>query len=639
MGEDEEVTRYHAVANVSAHRQQSMIGRTIDRKYRLDTLIGFGGMGEVYRATRLLIGDQVAIKILHSAHVSDPQAGERFRREAQAAARLKHPNAVSIHDFGVTSDGLVYLVMELVEGQNLRHLIKQQGPLPSATVSEITNQICSALQAAHQQNIVHRDLKPDNIMVNVTISGLRVTVLDFGIAKLRDKSASNLTVTGNVLGTPHYMSPEQCLGEEIDHRSDLYSLGVVMYQMLTGSLPFNSPTSTAVALQHVSKDPPAIRSINLSVSLAVEAVVLRALAKQREDRPQTADALARELAAAVNSILPKPLAGSALGVEPAPHVPPQMPTTVMNALPTGSGAHLSLGQERVRPSVQRAASGASFKLIALAVGVALVLVGSIAVYWLFFSFSARREILAEIKRGNLIMPEGRSAYDLFLKYKGRDLSVGDKEEILREVQAKLEQRGDQIFANLKEDQTESEPEWNEANRIYSWLNELRPKPPYEARVYFAQASNAFSQKDYKNAISGYQRANRIQPNSALVLNRIGRCYLSLKDKGSAREFYRQATVAEPNWITPWLNLGQLSLVMRYPEAAESAFRKAIGLDSANGPAHYGLAQALESQNRGCEALDEYQATLQLINTNQINTVKFDDVQRNITALDNTLFCE
>ena len=641
INNDDEITSYHAVVDVSAEKSQpSMIGCVIDRKYRLDDKIGFGGMGNVYRASRLLIGDQVAIKILHAAHVSDPQAGERFRREAQAAARLKHPNAVSIYDFGVTSDGLVYLVMELVEGQNLRQIIKQQGPLAPATVSEITNQVCSALQVAHQQNVVHRDLKPDNIMVNVTISGLRVKVLDFGIAKLRDLATSNLTVTGNVMGTPHYMSPEQCLGEEIDSRSDLYSLGVVMYQMLTGSLPFNSSTSTAVVMQHVSKEPPSLRSINLSISPAVEAVVLYALAKRREDRPQSADALARELGAAVNAIAPPSIAAPVQRVEPLHPQPQQMPTMVIHTPTSGSAGYLSLRQDRVTSPVLPAAGNARSKLVVIAVAVTLILLGgSIAGYFIFFSFSAKRDILAEIKKGNLVMPEGSSAYDLYLKYRSQELSAGDKEEIAREVQTKLEQRGDQIFVKLKQDQSESEPEWNEANRIYSWLNELGPRPAYEARVYFAQASNAFAQKDYNNAISGYQRANRLQPNWALVLNRIGRCYLNLKDRGSAREFYRQATVAEPNWIMPWLNHGQVSLVLRDPYAAELAFRQAIGLDSTRAPAHYGLAQALENQGRGCEALDEYQTTLQIINTNPVNTVKFDDVQKKITVLSNTLFCD
>jgi serine/threonine protein kinase len=639
ISDDDEITSYHAVVDFSADKSAaSMIGHVIDRKYRLDAKIGFGGMGDVYQASRLLIGDQVAIKILHAAHVSDPQAGERFRREAQAAARLKHPNAVSIYDFGVTSEGLVYLVMELVEGQNLRQIIKQQGPLPPATVSEITNQVCAALQAAHQQNVIHRDLKPDNIMVNATISGLRVKVLDFGIAKLRDLSTSNLTVTGNVMGTPHYMSPEQCLGEEIDSRSDLYSLGVVMYQMLTGSLPFNSATSTAVVMQHVNKEPPSLRSLNLSISPAVEAVVLRALAKRREDRPQSADALARELSAALNAAAPPPIV--AARIEPPPPAQ-QMPTTVMNTPVSGSAGYLSLGQARVAPPAQPAASSGRSKVIAIVIAVTLILLASsIAIYFIFFSFSAKRDIRAEIKKGNLVMPEGSSAYDLYLKHKAQELSASDKEEIAREVQTKLEQRGDQIFGNLKQDQNESEPEWNEANRVYSWLNDLRPKPVYEARAYFAQASNVFAQKDYNNAITLYQRANRLQPNWALVLNRLGRCYLSLKDRASAREFYRQATVAEPGWIMPWLNLGQISLILRDPYGAEPAFRQAIGLDSTRAPAHYGLAQALENQGRACEALEEYQTTLQLINTSPVNTVKFDDVQKKIAVLSSSLiFCE
>jgi serine/threonine-protein kinase len=642
ISDDDEITSYHAVVNVSGDNSSpSMIARIIDGKYRLDARIGSGGMGDVYRASRLLIGDQVAIKILHAAHVSDLQAGERFRREAQAAARLKHPNAVSIYDFGVTNDGLVYLVMELVEGQNLRHIIKQQGSLSPAIVSEITNQVCSALQVAHQQNVVHRDLKPDNIMVNVTISGLRVKVLDFGIAKLRDLAANNLTITGNVMGTPHYMSPEQCLGEEIDSRSDLYSLSVVIYQMLTGSLPFNSSTSTAVVMQHVNKEPPSLRSINLSISPAVEAAVLHALAKRREDRPQSADSLARELAAAVNAATPQPIAVPVPRVE-VPQPPPQQipPTMVMNTPTSGSGRYLSLGQPHVTSPVQPASSGARSKVLVIAIVATLILLASsIGVYFIFFTFSAKRDILAEIKKGNLVMPEGRSAYDLYLKHKGQDLSVSDKEEIVREVQTKLEQRGDQIFANLKQDQTESEPEWNEANRVYAWLNELKPNPAYEAKVYFAQASSAFAKNDYNNAISGYQRANRLQPNWALVLNRIARCYVGLKDRGSAREFYGQATVAEPDWIMPWLNLGQVSLLLRDPYGAEPAFRQAIGLDNTKAPAHYGLAQALENQGRGCEALDEYQTTLQLITANPVNTVKFDDVQKKITVLSNALFCD
>jgi len=273
------------------------LGKSIDGRYRIDGLVGVGGMGTVYRATRLLIGDEVAIKILHPDQ-TDANSSERFRREAQAAARLKHPNAVSIYDFGVSADGLQYLVMEFVEGESLREATKQ-GPLGFAAVVEIISQVCAALDEAHRRHIIHRDIKPDNIIIDSTPGGLRVKVLDFGIAKLRDDTASHITQTGSVMGTPHYMSPEQCLGEELDSRADIYSVGIVLYEMLCGRVPFNSPISTAVVVQHVSQPPPSLREINPAVPRALEAVVLHAIEKARNARPPTAGELAQELRAAL----------------------------------------------------------------------------------------------------------------------------------------------------------------------------------------------------------------------------------------------------------------------------------------------------------------------------------------------------
>ena len=285
-------------AQAPSSNKDPLIGRSIDGRYRLDSLMGRGGMGAVYCATRLLIGDEVAIKILHTEQVGDPHAAERFRREAKAAARLKHPNAVSIYDFGVSRDGLQFLVMELVEGKSLREVIKKQGPLDPAQVAEIASQICAALDEAHRQHIVHRDIKPDNIIVNFTPAGLRVKVLDFGIAKLRDDTVSHLTQTGSVMGTPHYMSPEQCLGEELDSRADIYSVGIVVYELLCGRVPFNSPVSTAVIVQHVNQPPPSLRGINPTITAEVEAVVFHALKKSQHARPATAGAFAQELVSA-----------------------------------------------------------------------------------------------------------------------------------------------------------------------------------------------------------------------------------------------------------------------------------------------------------------------------------------------------
>ncbi len=371
----------------SAPRQQTetdsaadaLIGSTIGGKYRLESKLGAGGMGAVYRATRLIIGDEVAIKILHDGQ-NDQRAAERFRREAQAAARLKHPNAVNIYDFGVTDDGLQYLVMELVEGESSRRIIKQQGPLTPSAAAEIISQVCAALDEAHRHNIIHRDIKPDNIIVDVTANRLRVKVLDFGIAKLRDDTAGNLTQTGSVLGTPHYMSPEQCLGEELDSRSDIYSLGIVLYEMLAGVVPFNSPSSAAVVVQHVTQPPTPLRLVNTSISPAVDVVVLHALEKQREGRPKTAGSFADAISAAIagrTEAASGDISKGDFGLAGIGSTRQTQPTVVLAKPITGASSNAR------SPSLAKSPKRTVLGYIAVALG-ALVL-GGIVVFFLRFS--------------------------------------------------------------------------------------------------------------------------------------------------------------------------------------------------------------------------------------------------------------
>jgi serine/threonine protein kinase len=302
----------------------ALTGRTLDEKYHLESRLGEGGMGVVYRARRVLIGDTVAVKVLHGKQVADPKAVERFRREAQTAARLKHPNVVRVYDFGVSKEGLNYLVLELVEGESLRRLIEQHGTLTEAQAGEIIPPVCAALDEAHSQGVVHRDIKPENILVETRPGGIQVKVLDFGIAALRDVTAGRLTQTGGTMGTLHYMSPEHCLGEKLDGRADIYSLGVVLFEMLTGVLPFDSHTPTAIAIKQVNQPAPAPRTINPNISPAVETVVLRALEKDRNARPQTAGDLARELTAAITGI----------GTDSAPHAMNSPPADIPPARPT-----------------------------------------------------------------------------------------------------------------------------------------------------------------------------------------------------------------------------------------------------------------------------------------------------------------
>ena len=278
-----------------------LVGLVLDEKYRLDARLGEGGMGTVYRAAHLLIDRPVAVKVLHPRFVEDDAAQLRFRREARAAGRLQHPNAVTVTDFGRTTDGYVYIVMELLEGQTLRDVLSAEAPLAVGRAVELMSQVAAAVEAAHEAGVIHRDLKPGNIyVVQRRDSPPVVKVLDFGIAKLAaessdDSDAKNLTQTGVMIGTPRYMSPEQCDGEALTPASDVYSLGIILYEMLTGSVPFNGPTPLAVALQHSSKPPRPPRELMPSIPVEFERVVLHALAKSPTERPGDAGEFRREL--------------------------------------------------------------------------------------------------------------------------------------------------------------------------------------------------------------------------------------------------------------------------------------------------------------------------------------------------------
>ncbi len=307
-------------------------GRVLGGRYRLDALIASGGMGEVYRSTRLHIGDEVAVKVLRSELVDNATTRERFQREAQAAARLRHPNAVIIHDFGEEPDGIVYIVMELLDGRSLRQVLDEEGTLEAARVNRLLAQICAVLNEGHKQGIVHRDLKPENIvLLDQPDLGQgkseQVKLLDFGIAKLLDKALdetdqeSRLTKVGTLIGTPSYMSPEQFEGEPVDARTDIYSLGVVLFELLTGQVPFVAKTATGVAIKHVMDAPPRLRTLQPALSEAVEQVVLRALEKKPEARYPTMIALTQAFAAAVGQtgeITPAP--------KPTPAVSPSAAT-------------------------------------------------------------------------------------------------------------------------------------------------------------------------------------------------------------------------------------------------------------------------------------------------------------------------
>jgi serine/threonine protein kinase len=280
-----------------------LIGHTLDEKYRIEKRLGIGGMGTVYRARHLLIDRPVAIKVLNPRFVEDEAAQVRFRREARAAGRLQHANAVGVTDFGSTSDGYVYIVMELLEGRTLREVLAKEAPLDTARAVALMLQAAAAVAAAHDAGIIHRDLKPANIfIVQSSEVPAVVKVLDFGIAKLaaeslEDDDSKTLTLVGAMIGTPRYMSPEQCEGAELTPAADVYSLGVILYEMLSGVVPFSGSTPLSIAMKHASEEPRRPSEYVASIPLALEEVVLHALGKRPEDRPANAAEFRLELLA------------------------------------------------------------------------------------------------------------------------------------------------------------------------------------------------------------------------------------------------------------------------------------------------------------------------------------------------------
>jgi serine/threonine protein kinase len=280
-----------------------LLGLTLDGKYRLDERLGKGGMGTVYRATHLLIDRPVAIKVLNPHFVEDEEAQERFRREARAAGRLQHQNVAAVTDFGRTQDGLVYIVMELLVGRSLREVLAREAPLDAARAVSLMLQISAAVAAAHEARVIHRDLKPGNIfVVQRKHAPPVIKVLDFGIAKLaadaiedEEEQQQTLTKVGVMIGTPRYMSPEQCDGAKLSPASDVYSLGIILYEMLTGTTPFSGSTALSIAMKHSKEMPRPPREFVASIPAPLEEVVLHALEKDAGERPPDAGAFRREL--------------------------------------------------------------------------------------------------------------------------------------------------------------------------------------------------------------------------------------------------------------------------------------------------------------------------------------------------------
>jgi eukaryotic-like serine/threonine-protein kinase len=366
----------------------ALIGRRVAGKFRIEKFLGGGAMGAVYRAKDSTLDRLIALKVMHPAMAVDPSFVTRFHREARAASRLDHPASMRVIEFGEEPDGLLYIAMEFLEGRDLYRVIHEDWPLPEARIADIMMQALSALTMAHEMGVIHRDLKPENIMIldRKDDEGRDIVkVCDFGIAKITERDGepaasrgigAKVTTAGLVVGTPEYMSPEQARGETLDARSDLYSMGIILYQLLTGRTPFLADTALAVVLKHISEPPEPPSSIYPEVHKGLETVCMRAISKAPADRYPTA----RDMRGAVRAAIE----GRPLPVEP-------MVATGAHALaPTGLGrsstvplANAATRSSPPSPAKTSIAPGAKMAVWPLVLVALLAIAGGVAGYVLF----------------------------------------------------------------------------------------------------------------------------------------------------------------------------------------------------------------------------------------------------------------
>lgn len=490
-----------------------LIGQVVAGKYEIGDRLGEGAMGRVYRARQVTLDKEIAIKVLHRHLTGDARITRRFHREARAASRLAHPNSLQILDFGATDDGVLYIAMELLDGEDLQTIIDHDFPFPPARVAALIVPVLRALEEAHRAGIIHRDLKPENIIVLSDRSGREhVKVCDFGIAKILDgEEGQTITVDGFVCGTPQYMAPEQARGDTIDHLCDIYAMGVVLYQMLCGIVPFSSDNTLKTITKHVMDTPvtPRRRRRDLQIPKALESICLRALAKDPGERWPSASAMANALEEAVTAL------GAEAWVTPV-SIPPPEPDT-----------------ERTRPPSTRRT-----KPWLVGIGLTVVVAG------VAFVFMQAHEDGERTPPDILELSPAATPPETLLApsptHESESSTERSEESSAQPTVAEREERPIRRPHTRRDREPAPEPEPTSGEPVPI---EALPSP---FELAFDEGRRLFLANDIPGAIHHFEEAARLMPRSADVQKQLGRAYMRAGDAPRSIAAYRRYLSLAPS---------------------------------------------------------------------------------------------
>jgi len=549
-----------------AGKKDPLLGVLVDGKYRVEKKLGGGGMGLVYMATHEMMDRTVALKMLHK-HLADSEAEgeflERFKREAQATASIEHPNAITIHDFGIHEEA-PFLVMQYIEGRALKDVLLETGALPLERTLPLMIQVCAAVAEAHRHNIIHRDLKPDNIMISERPDASeRATVLDFGIAKIVGADDGNTSVTkvGSVIGTPQYMSPEQVHGKALDARSDLYAVGIILFEMCTGKVPFDSDSAVGLMMKHISEPPPAPRSLapDADIPPRLEAAMLKALEKDPDDRFQDMLDFSAELEAIAMEVIPEAaaifLARETLGVSST--IPGGIPA-YQDASPTNS----TFSTKKLAGSTKKLAG----------IGGSILIVLLLAIYLVVNAGDDADDSSASIEASNT-----RPVVTVDVPEKNPQ-----PVEIDERSQAELVQATELIKAE-------------EYDTAESLLKNIIIQYPELAKAHFQLGELYISRDEFNDAVLSLQRASKLQSDTAKYYESLGYAYGRLKRFQDSVRAYLETVRLKPEEPLSHNNLGFAYLKLGELEDAENSFKVTLRLDKEYARAYYNLAEVYKQR--------------------------------------------